>query len=545
MGRVNQPPPPPPPQQQQPPPPPQQQDPTVLNHFSHSHPMQLINPPPPGATQILCNACKFPCEGGPAYHCAPCDYTLDKPCASFARVIRHPAHPDHPLTLSIEPTAYSSFLCNGCHRQGFGSSYYCSLCDYVLHPNCASLPRVSSHPSHPHALTLTFVSPYGVMPFTCDVCRQIGIGGSVMWLYRCVPCGFDAHVGCAVSDAQAPTQQPQQQQQPPQQPQQQQQQEPTVLNHFSHSHPMQLVNPPPPGATQILCNACKFPCEGGPAYRCSPCDYTLDKPCASYARVIRHPAHPDHPLTLSIEPTAYSSFLCDGCHSQGLGSSYYCSLCDYVLHPNCASLSRTSRHPSHPHALTLTFVSPYGVMPFTCDVCRQIGIGGSVMWLYRCAPCGFDVHLGCAVVSDAQAPAQQAAPSHMMLMQMLQRMQRASASASARPVMMNPFQVQSSLTRPSSMPPLRQNNGMNELLHSLSGLSLNNGMNELLHSLSGLSLNNNNGNSGFGGGGGDVSGLQGQDQGLFDGTDGQGFDLSGILGGGSFDFSDILGNLNF
>ncbi|KAK1327125.1 hypothetical protein QJS10_CPA01g00214 [Acorus calamus] len=324
--------------------------------------------------------------------------------------------------------------------------------------------------------------------------------------------------GCAVSDAQAPAQQ-QQQQQP-------QQQQPTVLNHFSHSHPMQLINPPPPGATQILCNACKFPCEGDPAYRCSPCDYTLDKPCASYARVIRHPAHPDHPLTLSIEPTAYSSFLCDGCHRQGLGSSYYCSLCNYVLHPNCASLPRTSRHPSHPHALTLTFVSPYDVMPFTCDVCLQIGIGGSVMWLYRCAPCGFDVHLGCAVVSDAQAPPQQAAPSHVtlmqqamqsqaqshvMLMQMLQRMQMASPSASARPVMMNPFQVQSSLTRPSPMPPLRQNNGMSELLHSLSGLS----------------LNNNNGNSGFGGGGGDVSGLQGQDQGLFDGTDGQGFGIPG------------------
>ncbi|PWA93356.1 C1-like protein [Artemisia annua] len=81
-----------------------------------------------------------------------------------------------------------------------GFAYNCNDCDINIHVGCATLPLYISHGSHAHQLKLEFSPPYGSNAFSCDICGVIG--ASNCWLYRCVPCGYDAHVSCATSKRQ-------------------------------------------------------------------------------------------------------------------------------------------------------------------------------------------------------------------------------------------------------------------------------------------------------------------------------------------------------
>lgn len=112
------------------------------------------------------------------------------------QVISHPSHPSHTLTLLVAPVYDGGYFnCDGCGVNGTGFSYQCSLCDFDVHALCAYKPLSIVHKSHPqHSLKLAFHSPYGAdKGFSCDICLKIGKN---QWLYRCIPCEFDAHIGC-------------------------------------------------------------------------------------------------------------------------------------------------------------------------------------------------------------------------------------------------------------------------------------------------------------------------------------------------------------
>ncbi|KAJ4838569.1 hypothetical protein Tsubulata_040248 [Turnera subulata] len=119
--------------------------------------------------------------------------------------------------------------------------------------------------------------------------------------------------------------------------------------------------------------------------------------------LITHPAHPMHTLTLLPKPAYPSgSFRCDGCGGyQSHGFNYHCNYCDFDVHITCATKPLSLAHQSHPHQLSLVFQSPYHSKGFSCDICRRIG---SNHWLYRCGPCGFDVHLECATATTGSVP---------------------------------------------------------------------------------------------------------------------------------------------
>ncbi|RWR92913.1 putative protein binding protein [Cinnamomum micranthum f. kanehirae] len=162
-----------------------------LQHFSHAHPLQLCNLQP--RDQTLCNGCKSPLTGS-AYRCTPCNYYLHKTCTQIPNRIHHPSHP-HPLALLPIPAYFTgSFFCDACGRQGTGFSFHCEACEFDLHAPCASFPRTISHRAHMHPLVITYTNPYNGLPYTCDICKGLGIN---QWVYRCAPCGFDAHLKCA------------------------------------------------------------------------------------------------------------------------------------------------------------------------------------------------------------------------------------------------------------------------------------------------------------------------------------------------------------
>ncbi|CAA0827142.1 Cysteine/Histidine-rich C1 domain family protein [Striga hermonthica] len=166
-------------------------------HFSHPHPLTLtplhLTPTIPSSS---CPACDLgPC--GPVYSCAACNFFLHEKCLDFPAKITHPFHMEHVFTLLPRP-AYPDglFNCDACGRPGRGFCYHCNTCGLDLHATCASMPLSLVHACHPHELKLAFKSPYGDFSgFCCDICK--GQGGPGHWLYRCGPCGFDAHLNCA------------------------------------------------------------------------------------------------------------------------------------------------------------------------------------------------------------------------------------------------------------------------------------------------------------------------------------------------------------
>ncbi|KAL7120689.1 hypothetical protein ACP275_02G137600 [Erythranthe tilingii] len=182
----------------------QKQTPTTVTHFSHPHPLTLINTDHHHQQQQTLNlSSSSSCSGcslsisGTIYSCTICkDFFLHKKCFDMPKKITHPFHKEHALTLLPVP-AYEDgqFKCDACGEAGKCFSYHCKPCGVDLHVLCAAVPLTLTHASHHmHKLDLTFESPYDTKDFSCDICKK---PGGDHWLYRCSPCGFDAHLSCA------------------------------------------------------------------------------------------------------------------------------------------------------------------------------------------------------------------------------------------------------------------------------------------------------------------------------------------------------------
>lgn len=166
------------------------------------------------------------------------------------------------------------------------------------------------------------------------------------------------------------------------------------ITHFSHPHLLNLKSINSSSAPNITkCSACKKQALGL-VYSCESCSYTLHKICSEMPETLTHKADRRHALTLLPAP-AYSggAFKCNACGVVGTGFCYHCKECELDLHPACAFTRSSVKGGAHDHPLQLCFEPPYPNKAFLCDVC---GGSGSNHWLYRCEPCGLDVHLKCA-----------------------------------------------------------------------------------------------------------------------------------------------------
>ncbi|KAL6562774.1 hypothetical protein OROHE_005361 [Orobanche hederae] len=188
---------------------------TTTTHFSHPHPLKLttyLHHHHQQETPNLassCSACNIK-PSGLIYSCTTCNFLLHEECYKMPIKITHPFHKEHIFTLLPKP-AYPEglFNCDACGQTGKGFSYHCKPCGVDLHILCAVMPLALTCIHHPHELKLTFEPPYGDKSFSCDICKiQVA---SRHWLYRCDPCGFDAHLNCA--RGHAPTVAPSMQQQ--------------------------------------------------------------------------------------------------------------------------------------------------------------------------------------------------------------------------------------------------------------------------------------------------------------------------------------------
>ncbi|KAL5721728.1 hypothetical protein ACHQM5_005336 [Ranunculus cassubicifolius] len=168
---------------------------TSIQHFSHEHQLLLANvKTQTNLSMDSCAGCKLK-PSKLVYACESCNFILHIPCSQMPKLINHPADPNHTFTLLAQP-AYSTglFRCDACGNNGDGFNYHCSTCGIDLHIICATMPLSLAHQTHPCPLNLVF-SPDPSQDFSCDVCH--GEGSSNHWVYRCNPCGFNAHLNCA------------------------------------------------------------------------------------------------------------------------------------------------------------------------------------------------------------------------------------------------------------------------------------------------------------------------------------------------------------
>ncbi|GLT96236.1 hypothetical protein SLE2022_138770 [Rubroshorea leprosula] len=175
------------------------------------------------------------------------------------------------------------------------------------------------------------------------------------------------------------------------------------LNHFSHPHPLVLVE----DRISIIyyCSACHQRVEGS-SYNCSECDFCLRKSCAELRREINHPFHPDHPLILyekgCDQYPGFNSYRCNSCRKEYKKGEelfvYHCSSCKFDLDIRCTLLPNLItgdfpklKHFSHQHSLF--FIQNHYIEPQdrSCSACEE-PISGPV---YCCFDCLFFLHQKC------------------------------------------------------------------------------------------------------------------------------------------------------
>ncbi|KAL2461315.1 Cysteine/Histidine-rich C1 domain family protein [Abeliophyllum distichum] len=109
------------------------------------------------------------------------------------------------------------------------------------------------------------------------------------------------------------------------------------MKHFSHPHDLHIIQVPSENK-QRKCFGCKLPLFGS-CYTCSSCNFYLHKFCFELPQAAQFESHPKHTLGLLYPP--YIQGGCEACGEPCNGFTYNCSLCNFNLHANCASLLET------------------------------------------------------------------------------------------------------------------------------------------------------------------------------------------------------------
>ncbi|GLU15811.1 hypothetical protein SLE2022_322750 [Rubroshorea leprosula] len=74
----------------------------MLNHFSHLHPLLLVEDKSDQVREAYCSGCRELIQDS-SYRCADCKFFLHKSCAELPKELDHPFHPQHPLVLYDKP----------------------------------------------------------------------------------------------------------------------------------------------------------------------------------------------------------------------------------------------------------------------------------------------------------------------------------------------------------------------------------------------------------------------------------------------------------
>ncbi|GLT96168.1 hypothetical protein SLE2022_138120 [Rubroshorea leprosula] len=343
-----------------------------LDHFSHPHPLVLVEEEIDWISIIYyCSACRERVEGS-YYNCSECGFCLHKSCAELPREINHPFHLYHPLILYEKSQYGGGFGCDSC-RELKGANefvYHCSSCSFDLDINCALLPNLitrdlpkSQHFSHQHSLF--FIQNLDIEPRdrSCFACEELILGP----FYGCFVCFFFLHKKCFDL--------------------------PLKVKHPSHrKHSLTLLPNPPSHPEECSGHLCTKANKGF-VYYCSLCEFGIMIEYI-FSKVIEIESH-EHPFTLVSRPI---TFTCDACGIDGEKYSfpYTCTVCDLIVHKDCILLPSIIKLTRHEHPVShIYFLEENEGKNKMCRFCwDEINVEyGS----YHCLDCDYFLHVNCAM----------------------------------------------------------------------------------------------------------------------------------------------------
>jgi hypothetical protein len=169
-----------------------------------------------------------------------------------------------------------------------------------------------------------------------------------------------------------------------------------TITHFSHpGH--ELVKRHYAG--RWLCDMC-WEDMSGPAYGCrAGCDFAIHESCARHPQTLSYPSPVHEHQLILIQSDRNISHRCDVCVGSCAAGCflYRCPPCGFDVHPRCVQLPQVVRTTAHPeHDLTLVLADG------RCAACNH---GAGRAWYYRCMACNVDVHVSCAAGGGGEVPA--------------------------------------------------------------------------------------------------------------------------------------------
>ncbi|ESQ41792.1 hypothetical protein EUTSA_v10015310mg [Eutrema salsugineum] len=362
------------------------------------------------------------------YRCSICSFCLDTSCAKTnpPLTIENPKCHHHPLVFFPRPLLVPCDACGLVDRSE--SSYACFQCNYMVHQYCVDLPRVIKITRHPHRLSY---SPYLLPPpnSLCRICYKtvdvkygqyscknedcsyvlhskcathvmVWDGKELEWTpeeadvvedippFKKVGDGLIEHFGhehhhlklekyISVRDAKKLCQ--------------------AKLDHALHNHSVFLDPFPLPKISNLQCSACAR-CSNGFKYKCykKGCQiswFTIDVPCCLVPEYSTEKVH-EHPLFIAPYNYDHEPYRCNGCKRRLTKTRLQCTLCDFSICYECATIPKELQNKYDEHPLTLCYgEDTEGGGKYWCEECEK-EVDRSE-WFYTCNKCCITIHRTC------------------------------------------------------------------------------------------------------------------------------------------------------
>jgi hypothetical protein len=333
-----------------------------------------------------CSACCKNCDTYPFYSCSECNFNLDFVCATRPRNFFNIHDCQHAFNFFYSQI---QFTCQVCGEEGKELASLCSICQLLIHGECARFPRTIWITRHDHSLSLTYslrqVKEHNNV--FCKLCyEKVKIEYAA---YYCQECGYMAHLACAfeykkgahltwlpeksIDVATNATEKVEGVEK---------------IRHFSHQHDLILSNVEL--VEDTLCDGC-LGLISPPFYHCIQCNFFLHSKCVQLPRKKKFLFH-EHELTLASDSDDSGLFPCGACERPSNGLSYRCDTCYWTYFDlQCCSLSQILKHKGHQHSLFLAINSNR-----KCHVCNYDS--GKKPNIFVCINCDFALGLECATL---------------------------------------------------------------------------------------------------------------------------------------------------